>query len=79
MADPLLANHAAAVTPSDSQALPSGSSWIAFSNSGAQVLVIDTVGGELAVSITLPTGMYPIRAAKVRAATTVTNIIAFWQ
>lgn len=71
-------NHALAITPSDSQPLPSGSAYLSFTNSGTQVLVIDTVGGEQNVSITLPSGMYPIRATKIHAASTVTNIVAYW-
>lgn len=73
-----MANHALAITPSDTQSLPVGSAYLSFTNSGTQVLVIDTVGGEQNVSITLPSGMYPIRAAKVHAASTVTNIVAYW-
>ena len=73
-----MANHAAAVTPSDTVALPSGSAWLSFANSGAQVLIIDTVGGEIGVSILLPSGMWPIRAARVRAATSVTSIVVYW-
>jgi hypothetical protein len=74
-----MANHAAAVTPSDTVTLPSGSAWLSFANSGTQTLIIDTVGGEVGVSILLPSGMWPIRAAKVRATgTTVTSIVAYW-
>ena len=74
-----MANHAAAVTPSDTVPLLSGSAWLSFVNTGGtQALVIDTVAGELGVSILLPSGMWPIRAAKVRAATSVTSIVAYW-
>jgi hypothetical protein len=74
-----MANHAAAVTPSDTVMLPSGSAWLSFANSGAQTLIIDTVGGEVGVSILLPSGMWPIRALKVRATgTTVTSIVTYW-
>ncbi|RQZ08904.1 hypothetical protein DF105_00955 [Burkholderia stagnalis] len=72
-----MANHAQAVTPSDSTPVPA-TAYLSFTNSGTQVLVIDTVGGEQNVSITLPSGMYPIRATKIHAASTVTNIVAYW-
>jgi hypothetical protein len=66
MASRLLANHAAplAVPNSGKTAIP-GTTWLAFANAGSQVLVIDTVGGEEAVSIL--------------STTTVTSIIGFWE
>jgi hypothetical protein len=71
-------NHVAVVTPSDTQNLPCGSMWLSFVNSGAQTLVITTMGGETA-SLVLPSGMYPIHASKVWATgTTVTNIVTYW-
>jgi hypothetical protein len=81
MADPLLANHAAAlsVPGSGKTALSGATSWISFANSGTQVLVIDTVGGEQAVSILLPSGMWPIRATAIYSSTTVTNIVGYWE
>jgi hypothetical protein len=72
-----MSNHAQAVTPSDTTVI-AATAWISFVNSGTQVLVIDTVGGETNVSIALPSGMYPIRATKIHAASTVTGIVAFW-
>ena len=71
-------NHAQAITPTDASALQAATEYISFTNSGTQVLVIDTVGSETGVTITLPSGMYPIRARKVHAATTVTNIVGYW-
>lgn len=71
-------NHAAPITPSDAAALPAATMAISFVNSGTQVLVIDTVGGETGVSILLPSGMYQIRATKVHAASTVTGIVGYW-
>lgn len=71
--------HAAAVTPSDSANLSIPAAWLSFTNSGTQTLKIDTVGGEVGVTITLPSGMYRIPAKKVYATgTTVTNIVQYW-
>ena len=71
--------HAVNVTPSDTQALPAGTDFISFANSGSQTLTITTVGGEQRVSIVLPSGMWPIRASQVWATgTTVTSIVAYW-
>lgn len=70
--------HAAAVTKSDTADLPAASDWLSFSNTGAQTLKITTLGGE-EVTITLPSGMYPIRATKVwSTGTSVTNIVEYW-
>lgn len=76
-----MANHALAITVpgSGKAALPSGCAWLSFANSASQVLVIDTVGGEQAVSILLPSGMWPIRAAAIYSTTTVTSIVAYWE
>lgn len=70
-------NHAINITPSDTTSIPA-TDMISFVNSGTQVLVIDTVGGETNVSITLPSGQWKIRATKVHAASTVTNIVGYW-
>jgi hypothetical protein len=71
--------NAAAVTPSDTAALPCGSAWLSFVNAGSQTLQITTVGGQIVSGIALPSGMWPIRAAKVwQTGTTVTNIVAYW-
>lgn len=72
-------NHAQAVVPSDTDALRVPSTHLSFANTGAQTLLIDTVGGEIGVSITLPSGMWPICATKVYATgTTVTDIVEYW-
>ena len=72
-----MANHAAVVTPSDTAGIQS-SNYLSFVNSGTQTLTITTVGGEM-VTMTLPSGMWPIRANKVwSTGTTVTSIVAFW-
>lgn len=71
-------NHAAAVTPSDTLPLTAASTWLSFANSGTQTLKITTVSGEV-ISITLPSGMYPLRASQVwSTGTTVTNIVGYW-
>jgi hypothetical protein len=53
--------------------------WVSFANSGTQVLVIDRPGGDLGVSILLPSGMWPIRATAVYSTTTVTSIVGYSQ
>lgn len=71
-------NHAIAISPSDDGELGFCTEWICFVNSGTQTLTIDTPGGEKQVSITLPSGMWPIRAVKVwSTGTTVTDIVGF--
>lgn len=71
-------NHAAPITPSDTLPLQGATAWISFVNSGVQTLTIVTVGGEQ-VTLTLPSGMYPIRASKVlNTGTTVTGIMGWW-
>lgn len=73
------ARHAALVTPSDTANLTANSSWLAFANSGAQTLQVTMVGGEV-VTITLPSGMWAIRAKRVWATgMTVTAIVEFWE
>jgi hypothetical protein len=76
--------HARGVTPSDINPLPHPSTHLSFgSGSGAisgGTLVIDSVGGEIATSISLPAGLWPICATKVYATnTTATNIVAYWE
>lgn len=74
--------HAQAITPPGSGKISiPGSSYIAFLNAATPgALVIDTVGGEQAVSILLPSGMWPIRASAIYSTTSasVTNIVVFW-
>jgi hypothetical protein len=72
--------HAANVTPSDTLDLPAVSSYLSFTNSGAQTLTITTLGGETLTITGLATGvLHPIRAKRVwSTGTTVTNIVAYW-
>lgn len=71
-------NHAAPITPSDTAPLAAATTWLAFANSGTQTLTITTIGGEK-VALTLPGGMYPIRAQQVwSTGTSVTAIVGFW-
>jgi hypothetical protein len=75
--------HALNVTPSDTQNLPVPSTWLSFidatGGSPTGTIVIDTVGGEKQVSITLVAGIYPICATKVYATgTTAQNIVQYW-
>jgi hypothetical protein len=80
MADYALTSRAFAITPPGAgKTAINATEWISFANSGVQVLVIDTVGGDLAVSILLPSGMWPIRAAAVYSTTTVTSIVGYSQ
>jgi hypothetical protein len=63
MADYALTNRAFAITvPGGGKTVINTTEWVSFANSGTQVLVIDTPGGDLGVSILLPSGMWPIRA-----------------
>lgn len=72
------ANHAEAISPSDTAPLGAATEWIAFVNSGTQTLTVTMIGGET-VAITLPSGMYAIRATQVwQTGTTVTAIVGFW-
>jgi hypothetical protein len=51
MADYALTSRAFAITvPGAGKTAINVTEWISFANSGAQVLVIDTPGGDLAVS-----------------------------
>jgi hypothetical protein len=76
---PLIPNHAILVTASDTVNLPCGSSYLSFTNSGAQTIHLTTEGGEDITITGLPTGMYPIRATRVwSTGTNVTNIVAYW-
>ena len=71
--------HAQVVSTSDTLNHAFVTSYIAFTNSGTQTLKIDTAGGEIGVSIVLPSGMWPIAAKKIyTTGTTVTTIVAFW-
>ena len=80
MADYALATRAFAITPPGSgKTAIQATEWISFANSGTQVLVIDTPGGDLATSILLPSGMWPIRATAVYSTTTVTSIVGYSQ
>lgn len=72
-------NHAAVIAPSDTVDLGAATLWLSFTNSGAQTLKINTVGGETVTITGLPSGMYPLRATRVwSTGTTVTNIAGYW-
>jgi hypothetical protein len=76
---PLIPNHAALVTASDTVNLPCASSYLSFTKSGTQTLHLTMAGGEDITITALPSGMYPIRATRVwSTSTTVTNIVAYW-
>ena len=73
------AEHAAAVTPSDSADLANSSRalWVG----GAGNVSLDLVGsGSAIVFLAVPEGsLLPIRAKRVRStATTATNIVSIW-
>lgn len=75
--------HAQIVLPNDTSNLRRPSMWLSFTNSGVQTITIDTVGdatgNEVNVTLTLPSGLYPISAKRVYATgTTVTNIVEYW-
>lgn len=72
------ANHAAAVTKSDSTVFSPAASALYVGGTGD--VVVTTEGGEDATFIGVPTGfILPIRCTKVKAATTATNIVRLWQ
>jgi hypothetical protein len=75
-------NHAAQVTPSNTNQLQVMSDFISFVNAGTQALVIVTPNDET-VPVLLPSGMWRIRAKQVLAShavgtTQVTSIVAYW-
>lgn len=73
----LPAEHAAAVTPSDSAELAHESRGIYVGGEGNLVLV--TGMGETVTFANVPSGsLLPIRARRVLEATTATNIVALW-
>lgn len=72
------AQHAAAVTPSDSTDLTTSARSLYIGVSGD--VTLDTVGGETTILFkAAPVGILPVRAQRVRATgTTATNIVALW-
>jgi len=70
------AQHAVAVTPSDSQALANASKRLWIGGAGNVTLI--TVGGETVTYNSVPAGTYlKVRANQVKATgTTATNIVA---
>jgi hypothetical protein len=68
-------NHAYALG-AGTGTLPTASTWLSFVNGGSGSLTITTLGGE-SVTLSLPSGMYPIRAAAITA-NTMTNLVAWW-
>lgn len=75
------ADEGVAVTPSDSTVL-GGTDGVRFLYVGGAGDVAVTLVGPGATALTLkavPAGAFlPIRVSKVNAATTATNIVAFW-
>jgi len=70
------ARHAAAVSPSDANDLPTASKRLWIGGTGAVALV--TVGGDTVTYTGVPAGTYlQVRAARVKATgTSATNIVA---
>lgn len=58
---------------------PTATEWLSFVNPspGTDSLTITTLGGE-SITLTLPSGMYPIRAVAVTAVSSVTDIVGWW-
>jgi hypothetical protein len=55
---------------------PIATDWLSFVNATGS-LTITTPGGNTVV-LSLPSGMYPIRATAVLAVSSVTNIVGWW-
>ena len=72
------ANHAAAITPSDSTALATPSRFLVAGVAGN--VKVDTLGGETAVVVYLGLGYHlPLRVTKIYATgTTATGIVSLW-
>ena len=71
------ANHAAAVIPSDSANLATPGRFILAAVAG--VVTVDTVGGEIAVTIPVTTKPVPLHCSKIYATgTTATGIMVLW-
>jgi hypothetical protein len=72
------ANHAIAIIRYGAP-LDAVTDFLSFVNSGAQMLTITTVSGEVVALGALPSGQYRIRASQVWATgTTVTSIVGWW-
>jgi hypothetical protein len=69
--------NAAAVTPSDTANL-APMAWALFIGTGG-TLKVDTVGGQVGVTLTVPAGLFPVMVTRVYATgTAATGIVALW-
>ena len=69
--------NAAAVTTSDTANL-SPTAWALFVRTGG-TLKVDTLGGQSAVALTVPAGLFPLMVTRVYATgTAATGIVALW-
>lgn len=72
-----LLRNAKAVTPSNTDSLGFTASYISVGTAGA--LVVDMAGGQIAVTINLPAGLFPISVTKVHdTGTTASGIAVYW-
>jgi hypothetical protein len=76
MASPPNAPNRAFALGSSPGSFPVATDWLSFVNTTGS-LTITTRGGD-AVVLSLPSGMYPIRATAVSAVSSVTNIVGWW-
>jgi hypothetical protein len=76
MASPPTAPNRALALGASNGTFPTATQWLSFVNSGGS-LTITTPGGDT-VLLSLPTGMYPIRATAVSAVSSVSNIVGWW-
>ena len=72
------AEHAAAVTPSDSADLPGGPATFLYVG-GTGSIKVTTVGGEDVTFSAVPVGILPIAVKRVwSTGTAATNLVACW-
>jgi hypothetical protein len=76
-------NHAQAVTKSDTANLRQGATYLSFADStggpSMTAVVVDMIGGETQVTLSLSAGRYALGVTKVwSTGTTATNIVAYW-
>ena len=76
MASPSNSPNRAFSLGSSTGTFPTATEWLSFVNPSGS-LTITTPGGDK-VALSLPTGMYPIRAVAVTAVSSVTNIVGWW-
>ena len=77
MASPSNAPNRAFSLGSSPGSFPTATEWLWFVNVGSGSVTITTPGGDK-VSLSLATGMYPIRATAVTVVSSVTNIVGWW-